>query len=152
MTTGELAFVAFGLVSQTLLVGFFAVRRWRPSLGPRLGALAYAFGGLGLGVGLALLATGHSWKLFVGPLLMAGWAGFGATVDLWRPRPWRRPPIDWSVLGPYVGLYFFAQMFMWWPLWDFAVGAWVAFLILFVVNTALNIGGHFDDAESGRRT
>ena len=51
---------------------------------------------------------------------------------------------------PYVGLYFWAQMFLWWPLWDLWRAAWLAFLVLFVVNTALNIRGHFgqDAADS----
>ena len=76
---------------------------------------------------------------------MALWAGFGAAVDLWRPSDWRRPPFNWRVFGPYLLLYFFAQMFMWWPLWDIARLAWVAFLLLFVPSTVLNIRGHFDE-------
>jgi hypothetical protein len=72
---------------------------------------------------------------------MALWALLGAVVDLWRPIEWRTP-IVWKVLFPYVALYFWAQMFLWWPLWDLARAAWAAFLVLFAVNTALNLGGH----------
>ena len=35
------------------------------------------------------------------------------------------------------------QMFLWWPLLDIARGAWAVFAVLFVVNTALNLVGHF---------
>jgi hypothetical protein len=80
----------------------------------------------------------------VGPLLMAAWALFGAVVDLWRPRQWRWP-IVWSVFVPYLALYFWAQMFLWWPLWDINRVAWAVFLVLFVANTALNLRGHFGD-------
>ena len=143
MSGPEAAFAAFGVVSQALLVGFFAARRWSPSLAARFGWAAYAFAGLGLPLGLWLLLAGQSWKLFVGPLLMALWALFGAIVDLWRPRRWRGPPIAWNVIGPYVALYFGAQMFLWWPLWNIERAAWALFLVLFVANSVLNLSGHF---------
>ena len=41
--------------------------------------------------------------------------------------------------------YFWAQMFLWWPLWDVNRWAWAVFGALFVVNTVLNLRGHFDD-------
>jgi hypothetical protein len=72
----------------------------------------------------------------------------GAAVDVWRPRRWREPPVDWGVAVPYVALYFFAQMSMWWPLWDVDRSVWTVFLVLFVANTALNMRGHIG-AESG---
>ena len=145
MTGAELAFVAYGLGTQALLLGFFAARRWAPQLAARFGWIVYAFAGLGLVLGAWLVLDGQSWRLFVGPLLMAAWAAFGATVDLWRPREWRRPPIAWSVLIPYLALYFTAQMFLWWPLWNIEPVAWVVFLLLFVPSTVLNIRGHFGD-------
>jgi hypothetical protein len=55
----------------------------------------------------------------------------------------------WSVLVPYVALYFFAQMFLWWPLWDLDRAAWTVFLVLFVVSTALNLGGHARAGSAG---
>ena len=147
MTETEAVFATFGPASQALLVMFFGARRWSPRHGALLGGVAYAFAGLGLPVGLGLLLTGQVSNLFVGPLLMAGWALFGAIVDVWRPRPWRGPPVEWSVLLPYVGLYFFAQMFMWWPLWDIAREAWTVFLVLFIASTLLNIRGHVEAAS-----
>ncbi len=141
-------FAAFGIATQALLLAFFAARRWAPRAAARWGWAVYAFAGLGLPLGAWLLFDGQSWKVFVGPLLMAVWALFGATVDLWHPRRWRRPPIVWSVFIPYLVLYFGAQMFMWWPLWDMERAAWVLFLVLFVPNTVLNIRGHFGEESS----
>jgi len=141
------AFAAFGLASQALLVCYFAARRWSPRIAERFGWLAYAFAGLGLPLGVWLFVGGQSWRLYLGPILMASWALFGAVVDLWHPRKWRTP-IVWNVLVPYVALYFWAQMFLWWPLWDTERVAWALFLVLFVANTALNLRGHFGDEPS----
>ena len=132
------AFATFGVATQALLLAFFAARRWSPRVAARFGWTVYAFAGLGLPLGAWLLLDGQSWRLFVGPILMAFWALFGAIVDLWRPRPWRRAPIVWNVFIPYLALYFSAQMFMWWPLWDIERAAWALFLVLFVPNTILN--------------
>ena len=136
------AFTAFGIAAQAILVCFFAARRWAPRLAVRFGWAAYAFAGLGLPLGVWLILGGESWRLYAGPLLMAAWALFGAAVDLWWPRQWRSP-VMWSVLAPYVVLYFWAQMFLWWPLWDLNRWAWAVFGALFVVNTVLNLRGHF---------
>ena len=140
--TAEVAFVAFGLASQAVLLAYFAARRWRPRLAERRGWAAYAFAGLGMPLGIWLFLDGQSWRLYVGPILLALWAAVGATADLWRRIEWRTP-IRWTVFVPYVALYFWAQMFLWWPLWHLRRAAWFAFLALFVANTALNIRGHF---------
>jgi hypothetical protein len=147
LTGSELAFAAFGLTTQALLLAFFAARRWAPRPAARFGWAVYAFAGLGLLLGTWLLVDGQSWRLFVGPLLTAAWAAFGAYVDLWRPRDWRRTPIAGNVFFPYLALYFSAQMFMWWPLWDIERVAWAIYLLLFVPNTILNIRGHPGDAS-----
>lgn len=148
MTGAEVAFAVFGLATQALLLAFFAGHRWSPTVASRFGWVVYAFAGLGLPLGAWLLIDGQPWRMFCGPLLTALWAGFGATVDLWRPSRWRRPPIIWRVFIPYLVLYFFAQMFMWWPLWDITRPAWTVFVALFIPNTALNIRGHFGDESA----
>lgn len=147
-------FASFGIASQVVLVAFFASRRWARELADHYGWIAYAFGILGLAVGAWLATNGASWRLFVGPLIFAVWAGYGAWVDLFRRVDWRpgfaaarRQPIQWSVLGPYITLYMAAQMFMWWPLWSYWRPGWAVYLVLFVVNTVLNIAGHFDSAS-----
>ncbi len=147
MSSDEVVFAVFGVAGQAALLCFFAARRWSPHVVERHGWIVYAFAGLGLPIGLWLLVDGQSWRLFVGPLLFALWALVGAIVDLWRPRPWRRPPV-WKVFIPYAGLYFVAQMFLWWPLWDIEPAAWALFLVLFVPSTLLNIGGHFGSESS----
>jgi hypothetical protein len=142
------ASATFGLASQAVLVAYFAARRWVPRGAERYGWLAYAFAEFGLPLGVWLLLDGQSWRLWVGPILLALWAALGAVVDLWRRIEWRTP-IRWGVFVPYVALYFWAQMFLWWPLWNTWRAAWACFLVLFVVNTALNIQGHF--GPSGAR-
>ena len=149
MTGAEIVFAAFGLATQALLLAFFGARRWSPHLAERFGWVVYAASGLGVPLGIGLLLDGQSWRLFVGPLLMGLWALFGATVDLWRPRRWRRTPVAWNVLVPYLVLYFSAQMFLWWPLWNIERAAWALFLLLFVPSTVLNIRGHFEDGVNG---
>lgn len=141
------AFVAFGILAQALLLAFFAARRWAPRASTAFGCVVYAFAGLGLPLAAWLIVDGRSWELVVGPVLMALWALFGATVDLWRPRQWRRVPIRWGLFVPYLVLYFWGQMFMWWPLWDIERTAWVVFLALFAPSTVLNIRGHFDEGS-----
>jgi hypothetical protein len=149
MTTAEVAFAGFGIVTQALLLGFFAARRWSQPLGVRFGWIVYAVSALGLPLGAWLAIDGQSWRLVVGPLLLGLWALLGAFVDLWRPREWRRPPA-WRVLGPYLALYFAAQMFLWWPLWTIERAAWALFLLLFVPSTVLNILGHAGAGSGGR--
>jgi hypothetical protein len=148
LTMAEQAFIAFGLGTQALLLCYFAARRWSPSMATRFGWVVYAACGLGLVLGVWLILDEQSWRLFVGPLLMAAWAAFGGYVDVLRPRSWR-VPIDWSVLGLYVALYLGGQMFMWWPLWTIERAAWVAYLALFVPSTILNIAGHHGDEPGG---
>jgi hypothetical protein len=127
---------------------YFAARRWAPAFETRFGWVVYAACGLGLPLGAWLLLGGQSWRLFVGPLLMAAWAAFGLYVDVLRPRTWR-VPIDWSVLGPFAALYLAGQMFMWWPLWTIERGAWAIYLALFIPSTILNIAGHREDGPGG---
>lgn len=146
--TATIAFAAFGIASQAVLVLYFAARRWRPGAAERHGWIAYAFAELGLPLGAWLMLGGQSWRLYAGPVLLAVWAALGAAVDLWRRIEWR-DPIRWSVFVPYVALYFWAQMFLWWPLWDLWRAAWLAFLVLFIVSTVLNIWGHFGHGGAG---
>lgn len=142
MTAAATVFMIFGIGTQLALVAFFAARRWIPDRALTFGRVAYSVAGLGLPVGVWLAIDGESWRLWAGPLILAAWAAFGATLDLWRKVEWRDPIMP-RFFAPFVTLYFFGQMFLWWPLRDIARGAWAVFGILFVVNTALNLVGHF---------
>ena len=141
-------FAAFALTSQLVLLVYFVLRRLRPRVADRHGWVAYAFGLLGLAVGLRLLAGGAPWQLYTGPVVFAVWAAFGGWADTIARIEWREP-IRWTVFAPYVSLYLAAQMFLWWPLWDRWFAGWCAYLALFAVNTALNAAGHF--GPSARR-
>lgn len=149
MNVAETAFVVFGIGTQLVLVAFFAARRWSPGRALPVGVVAYSVAGLGLPLAIWLAIDGQSWRLWAGPLILAVWAAFGATLDLWRKVQWRNPIVP-SFFAPFVTLYFFAQMFLWWPLLDIARGAWVGFGMLFVVNTMLNLVGHFGKGSTGR--
>lgn len=98
MSKSEVAFAIFGVVSQAILLAFFIARRWALKVATRYGWSVYVVAGLGLPLGVWLQIVGQSWRLFVGPILMAVWALFGSLVDLWRPSEWRRPPFTWVVL------------------------------------------------------
>ena len=145
----EAAFIVFGLGSQAVLAAFFAARRWRPRLANRYGWLAYAVAGLGLPLGLWFLAAGYSWRLYAGPLLLGCWAVFGSYLDLWRRVEWRSPP----------------RPGCWSPTWPCTSGPRCSCggrsgtcsaargphsSVLFAVNTALNLTGHFRRPESRR--
>ena len=152
-----IVFAAYAIASQALLIAYFASRRWARGFADRWGWIAYAFGVVGLPVGAWLAVAGSSWRLFVGPLLFAAWAAYGAWVDVVRRIDWRpmtgsvRRPVNWTVLGPYVTLYLAAQMFLWWPMWDYWRQGWVVYLVLFVANTALNLAGHSGSSTRPRR-
>lgn len=148
MTDAQLAFVVFGLATPVAIIAFFAARRWRPGGAPRMGPAVFAFAGLGLPLGVWLFLDGRSWQLRAGSLLAAGWAAHAASVEPRRPRPMRGRPVLWNMLVRCVALYLFAQVFLWWPLWDIERAAWVVFAVLFVVNTVLNIAGHLGDELS----
>lgn len=148
--TATVAFAVYGVGAQAVLAAFFAARRWLPPLAEWLGWVTYSFVSLGLPLGGVFLLGGESWRLYLGPIIFALWAGFGVVVDLWPRLEWRNPP-RWSVFVPYVGLYFWGQMLLWWPLWDAWRTAWFAFLALFVVSTALNFEGHFGRGGAGPR-
>lgn len=150
MSSPTTVFALFGIATQLALVVFFAARRWVPDRALLFGRFAYSAAGFGLPLGAWLAIDGQSWRLWAGPLMLAAWAAFGATLDLWRKVQWRDPIVP-RLFAPFVTLYFLAQMFLWWPLLDIARTAWVAFTILFVVNTLLNLLGHFGE-HSARTT
>lgn len=138
----KVAFAIFALAVQGILAAHFAAYRWRPALHRQWGWLAYAISLPGLALG-GLCWLGHlPWVYWLAPALLAAWAALGYTVDLWRPVNWR-VPLRWSIFVPYLALYLAAQFAYWIPLWSIGLGYWIAYTILYAVNTALNIPTHF---------
>lgn len=135
-------FVVFALLTQGLLFSNFAARLWQPSLERQYGWIVYALGIPALFLGILYIADGQPWMVAVAPLVYAAWAALGYYVDIYAGIPWRTPPI-WPVFLPYVTLFMAAQFFFWIPLWSMGVPYWIAYTLLYVLNTALNIGSHF---------
>ena len=59
------AFAAFGLANQALLLDFFAARRWASEVAFRRGWVVEVFAGLGLPLGSWLILDGRPWRPFV---------------------------------------------------------------------------------------
>jgi hypothetical protein len=135
------AFVIFAFASQVLLVAFFAARRWQPARAPLLGRLVYGLGLVAAVLSLYLLIDRHDWLIAAAPLPYAAWSALGWVLDVRRPVEWRQP-VRWSILVPYVGLLVGALVALWVPLWWVGFEAWLAFGLLFAVQTILNIAGH----------
>jgi hypothetical protein len=92
-------------------------------------------------VSVVLLRAGRPWYEWVAGFVYTLWAAFGYLVDYASPVEWRSP-ILWPVFVPYVGLYLAAQMLYWWPLGRIDRRLWVAYAVLFVIGTALNLASH----------
>jgi hypothetical protein len=134
-------FVVFGFVSQLFLVAFFAAHLWRPADEGRLGRLVYGMGIVALVLGAAYLAEGQAWNLVLAFALYAAWSALGVLIDVIRPIEWREPP-RLSILVPYATLLTLALLAFWVPLWWVHPLLWIAFAVLYVLHTALNLFSH----------
>lgn len=137
----EASFVIFAFAMQVVLVIFFAARKWAFASAMQFGWLVYALGIPALLLSIVLLVNGKAWTFWLGGFLFAAWAVFGYSVDIARPVAWRGP-IVWPVFIPYVLLYTASLMFYWWPLGLMGRPQWLAYGLLFVISTALNISSH----------
>lgn len=137
----EILFVVTAFLFQAVLIGHFALRKWRFNLAMRHGWLVYALSVPATAVSVILLAGGKSWTLWLGGILYLVWAIFGYTVEFVRGIEWRNPP-RWSILGPYLTLYLATSMFYWWPLWNIDQPLWLLYTVLYIVSTVLNLTSH----------
>lgn len=132
--------LAFGI--QLLLIANFAARNLRPTLEQRYGGIVYAASGLpALALGILLLVSRADWYFAAGPLLTALHAGCGTLVDRVQRVPWRSPP-RWGVLIPYLSLFIGGQLLFWISLWYVGIAFWIAYGVLYGINTTLNLLSH----------
>ena len=130
---------AFGI--EISLVVFFALRMWAFDTALQVGWIVYALAIPALAVSAVLIRAGRPASFWLAGVFYAAWAVFGYLVDVANPIDWRSP-ILWQVLLPYVALYLAAQMLYWWPLGRIDRRLWLAFAVLFVISTVLNIASH----------
>jgi hypothetical protein len=90
---------------------------------------------------LQFVAQGQPWNLVLGFAVYAAWSALGAFIDIVRPIPWREP-LRPSVLIPYAALLTVVLLALWVPLWWMDPLLWVAFGLLYVVHTTLNLLSH----------
>lgn len=140
--TLQALFVVFAFLIQVVLIINFAARNWKPSLEMKYGGFIYATMGIpGIILGILFLAGDQPWYIVAAPLVCSIWAAFGYFVDRYQQIQWRSPP-RWSVLVPYVALFMASQFFFWIPLWYIDLAYWIAYAVMYFLNTSLNIYSH----------
>ena len=135
-------FVVWAFFFQIVLIVHFAVRKWFfESYTLKYGWLVYALSIPAVVISVVLLLGGKSWSFWLGGFLFLIHAAYGYWVDYVKRIPWRNP-LQLSIVFPYVLLYLSTVMFYWWPLGLLSRPLWIAFGVLFVIGTILNITSH----------
>jgi hypothetical protein len=135
-------FVVWAFLFQIVLIVHFAVRKpFFESYTKRFGWLVYALCIPAAIISVILLRGGKSWTFWLGGFLFLIYAAFGYWVDFVAQIQFRNP-LRLSIVIPYVLLYLTTVMFYWWPLWPLSRGLWLAYAILYVIATVLNIRSH----------
>jgi hypothetical protein len=135
-------FVVWAFFFQIVLIVHFALRkqlfeRYTMSYG----WLVYALCIPAAVISVVLLVGGKSWSFWLGGFLFVLFAAFGYWIDYVKSIPWRNP-LRVSVMVPYVVLYLATVMFYWWPLGLLSRPMWIAYAVLFVIGTVLNVTSH----------
>jgi hypothetical protein len=135
-------FVLWAFLFQIVLIVHFALRKpFFESYTMKFGWIVYALCIPAVEISIILLRGGKSWSFWLGGFLFLIFAVFGYWVDYVIQIPWRNP-IQLSIALPYVFLYLATIMFYWWPLWHLNRQLWLAYSILYVIATILNIASH----------
>lgn len=135
-------FVYWSFIFQIVLIFHFAIRRRLfESYTLKYGWVVYALCIPAAIISLVLLFGGKSWYFWLGGFLFVIFAAYGYWIDYIQQVQWR-DPLQLSVLFPYVFLYLATIMFYWWPLGRLSRPHWIAYSILFVIATGLNITSH----------
>lgn len=135
-------FVLWAFLFQIVLIAHFALRRpFFEGYTLKWGWIVYALCIPAVIISVYLWRGGKSWSFWLGGFLFLVFAAFGYWVDYVTRIPWRNP-LQWSILIPYVILYLATVMFYWWPLGLLSRRLWLAYAILFVIATILNVTSH----------
>jgi hypothetical protein len=138
----ELLFVVWAFFLQTALIVHFSLRkRFFESYTRRMGWIVYALSIPAAVISIILLLGGKAWSFWLAGFLFLVYAAYGYRVDYVRQIQWRKPLLP-SVMFPYVSLYLATIMFYWWPLGLLSRGLWIAYGVLFVISTILNVTSH----------
>ena len=135
-------FVIWAFLLQVVLIVHFAVRKpLFESYTLKFGWLVYALCIPAVIISLILLRGGKSWSFGLGGFLFVLFAAFGYWIDYVRQIPWRNP-LDPRIMYPYATLYLTTIMFYWWPLGQLSRPLWIAYAVLFVIASVLNLTSH----------
>lgn len=137
----ELLFAASAFVFQFILIGHFALRKWRFATALRYGPLVYALSLPAVVVSLLLWLGGKTWALWLSGGFYLLWALYGYTVEYIKKIEWRSP-WRWPIAGPYLVLYLATVMFYWFPLGLVSRPLWYGYAVLFLTSTFLNVTSH----------
>jgi hypothetical protein len=135
-------FVIWAFFLQIVLIFHFAIRKpLYDSYTLKFGWLVYALCVPSAAVSLVILFGGKSWSFWLGGFLFIAFAAYGYWIDYVKRINWRKP-LRKDIMFPYVTLYLGTIMFYWWPLGLLSRPLWIAFGILFVIGSILNLSSH----------
>ncbi|MGD1992452.1 MAG: hypothetical protein PVI59_04585 [Anaerolineae bacterium] len=138
----DILFVLWAFFFQIVLVVHFALRKWLfESYTLKFGWIVYALSIPALVISVVLLLSEKPWSFWLGGFLFIVYAAYGYWIDYVKGIEWRNP-LRWSIMVPYVFLYLSTVMFYWWPLGLLSRPLWIAFAVLFVIGTVLNVTSH----------
>jgi hypothetical protein len=135
-------YIVWAFLFQVVLIVHFALRKpFYESYTSKFGWIVYALCIPAAVISVILLLGGKSWSFWLGGFLFLPFAAFGYWVDYVARIAWR-DPLRLSIMIPYVSLYLGTVMFYWWPLGLLGRPLWLAYAVLFVIGTILNITSH----------
>jgi len=138
----DILFAVWAFFFQIVHIVHFAVRkRFFASYTMKAGWIVYALSIPAVVISIVLLLGGKTWSFWLGGFLFLMYAAYGYRVDFVKKIQWRNP-LRLSIMFPYVSLYLGTVMFYWWPLGLLSRPLWVAFAVLFVIGTILNVTSH----------
>jgi hypothetical protein len=135
-------FVAWAFFFQIVLIVHFAIRRFLfESYTLKYGWIVYALCIPAVVISIILVRGGKSWFFWIGGFLFLLYSAFGFWIDYVMKIQFRNP-LRVEIAIPYVVLHLATVMFYWWPLGRLSRPLWLAFGVMFVIGTILNITSH----------